>query len=452
MTVADTLLQTLRASHRVPARELLERLQVSRATLMRAVHALGPQVVSRGRARRSAYAPRRTVRGTLESLPLFRVDEQGRAHEVATLIPTYPNGCALDCREPFAWPLDEDMADGWFDGLPYPLEDMRPQGFLGRHFARHNASLLQVNEDPRHWSEDDTLYALALLGSDQPGCYILGETALRHWLIQAQQDPTALAEANFQDAYLALAANSMALGVAGSSAGGEFPKFTAVRRRDGGLVHVIVKFSGSDNSPGTQRWSDLLVCEHLALEALAKHLRLPAARSHIHQAGGRTFLEVERFDRHQAHGRSPVCSWASLNGAFFGLGGKPWTSAAQALRDKGFIDEPVQESIELLWHFGQLIANSDMHEGNLSFLPGLRMAPAYDMLPMLYAPVRGVELPQCAFEPGLPLPAQRTRWQAAAGAAQQFWNEASQDSRISAEFRDTCARNARHVGDLLERL
>lgn len=182
------------------------------------------------------------------------------------------------------------------------------------------------------------------------------------------------------------------------------------------------------------------------------HRRGGPRHCHVYQAGGRTFLEVERFDRHGAHGRSPVCSWASLNGAFFGLGGKPWTNAAQALCDKGFIDETGRESIELLWHFGQLIANSDMHEGNLSFLPGLRVAPAYDMLPMLYAPVRGVELPQRSFEPALPLPAERTRWQAAAAAAQQFWNEASHDSRVSAEFRDTCACNARHVAKLLERL
>lgn len=452
MTIADALLQALRVSHRVPAGELLARLQVSRATLMRAVQALGPQVISRGQARRSAYAARRTVRGTLDSLPLFRVDEQGRVHEVATLMPTYPSGCALDCREPLAWPLDEDMKEGWFEGLPYPLEDMRPQGFLGRNFARHHAGMLQVSEDPRHWSEDDTLYALALLGSDQPGSYILGETALRHWLAQAGQDPAALTDTKFREAYLTLAANAMTLGVAGSSAAGEFPKFTAVRRRRGEFIHVIVKFSGSDHSPGTQRWSDLLVCEHLALETLAEQLHLPAARSHLYQAGGRTFLEVERFDRHQAHGRSPVCSWAALNGAFFGLGGKPWTSAALALRDKGFIDESGRESIELLWYFGQLIANSDMHEGNLSFLPGLRVAPAYDMLPMLYAPVRGAELPQRSFNPSLPLPAARARWQAAAVAAQHFWSEASRDSRVSAEFRNTCACNAQLVADLLERL
>ena len=452
MTNSDALLQMLRVSHPVPARVLIERLKVSRATLMRTVRALGPQVVSRGQARRTSYAARRTIRGTLESLPIFRVDELGRSHEVATLLPTYPNGAAIDYREAIAWPLDDDMQDGWFGGLPYFFDDMRPQGFLGRNFARHHASVLQVSEDPRHWSEDDTLYALALLGSDLPGCYILGETALRHWLAGEHQESTALDDANFQDAYLALAENSLALGVVGSSAGGEFPKFTTTRQRGGEFHHVIVKFSGSDSSPGTRRWSDLLVCEHLALKAVAQHLNVPAARSHLHQFGGRTFLEVERFDRHGLRGRSPVCSWASINAAFFGLGGRPWTAAARALRDKGFIDDTEAGNIERLWHFGQLIANSDMHEGNLSFLPGLRVAPAYDMLPMLYAPIRGVELPQRSFEPALALPAERECWQVAAMAAESFWNQASRDSRISQPFRDTCANNARHVATLRERV
>ncbi len=55
-----------------------------------------------------------------------------------------------------------------------------------------------------------------------------------------------------------------------------------------------------------------------------------------------------------------------------------------------------------------------MHDGNLSFRPriaqektSLELAPAYDMLPMLYAPQRGVELPPVNFAPRLPLPAER---------------------------------------------
>ena len=452
MTIPEDLLRTLRTWHRMPAGELLARLQVSRATLMRAVQSLGPEVITRGRARRTAYAARRALRGRNEALPLFRIDRDGRAAEVATLHLTYPAGCAIDFLEPFEWPLDEAMRDGWFEGLPYPLEDMRPQGFLGRNFARHHADLLQVSEDPQRWSEDDVLYALSLLGADQPGNYIVGEPAYRRWMAQSHQEVSALPVGQLESAYLALAEDSMALGVAGSSAGGEFPKFTAYRSLGDTASHVIVKFSGSDPSPGTQRWSDLLVCEHLALAVVAEHLQMAASTSRILQAGGRTFLEVERFDRHGGLGRSPVCSWSALNAAMFGLAGKPWPAGGAALLAQGLIDTDSRAAIQRLWHFGQLIANTDMHDGNLSFRPGLQqplvLAPVYDMLPMMYAPLRGVELPTRTFAPPLPLPSERDAWRVAATAAMHFWTRASDDARISEAFRPICAHNAQTVRDL----
>ena len=166
MKTSENVLRTLQTWHRLPARQLLDRLGISRATLMRAVGELGAQVVARGRARRTAYAARRALRGRLQVLPLYRIDQDGQAHEVSKLFPVYPAGCALDWSEPLGWPLDKDMRDGWFEGLPYFLDDMRPQGFLGRHFAQHHAALLQVSADPKVWSEDDTLHALTLLGSD----------------------------------------------------------------------------------------------------------------------------------------------------------------------------------------------------------------------------------------------------------------------------------------------
>jgi len=105
-----------------------------------------------------------------------------------------------------------------------------------------------------------------------------------------------------------------------------------------------------------------------------------------------------------------------------------------------------------LWHFGQLIGNTDMHDGNLSFEPQgstepspLILAPAYDMLPMLYAPQRGVELPPVTFAPRLPLPAERDAWQVAAAAAREFWSVAADDSRLSTAFRTTCAENMQIV-------
>lgn len=448
MSVADETLHILRTWHRMPAADLLARLQVSRATLMRAVAALGPAVVQRGQARKSAYAASRGLRGQTAPLPLYAISPQGVATEMARLHPIHPAGCALDGAPALGWPLDGDMRSGWFDGLPYMLDDMRPQGFLGRHFAHQHAALMQVADDPALWSEDDVLHVLSLLGADQSGHFILGEAALRLWQQSLLQPPAAVADADVATLYPLLADRAVALGAAGSSAAGEFPKFTALRLRAGQPVAVLVKFSGSDDTPGSRRWADLLVCEHLALDAVAKHLQVAAAASRIHQAGGRCFLEVDRFDRHGLHGRSALCSWAALNAGLFGQAGKPWTHAAAALRSAGLIDTETQDAMARLWHFGQLIGNTDMHDGNLSFRPGLQLAPAYDMLPMAYAPQRGLELPERQLTPPLPLPAERPAWLPAAAAALRFWQRASTDARISAPFRQTAAGNAELVASL----
>jgi hypothetical protein len=448
MATADDLLSGLRTWGRQPAAELLQRLKLSRATLTRAVRALDGQVVARGRARRSAYAARRAVRGQWAPLPLWRIDARGQALPLGELLPLHAQGCVVDLPEDFGWPLDADMRDGWFDGLPYFMDDLRPQGFMGRQFAQRFAHLLQVAEDPRHWSEDDVLHALALLGSDQPGDLLLGEPAHRMWLAAQQTPEVPLSARQLKAAYAQQAEAALLAGVPGSSAGGEFPKFSALREGEAGEpCHVLVKFSGADASPGSLRWSDLLVCEHLALETMARHLGVEAARSRVVQHAQRCFLEVQRFDRHGAQGRSPVCSWFALNAAFFGLAGRPWTEGAAALLRAGWLDDDTQQAIQRLWHFGRLIANTDMHDGNLSFRPGLRLAPAYDMLPMLYAPLRGVEVPTPVFVPPLPLPAERDAWLVARAAAERFWAEASRDRRIGEQFRRVCERNAQAVRD-----
>ncbi len=86
-----------------------------------------------------------------------------------------------------------------------------------------------------------------------------------------------------------------------------------------------------------------------------------------------------------------------------------------------------------------------MHDGNLAFRPGLTLAPVYDMLPMLYAPVRGVELPQRTLAAALPTPAEMDAWLDADHAAIWFWTSAAADARISHSFRQTCLENAGKV-------
>lgn len=451
------------------AGELLARLGVSRPTLMRAVQAAGAEVVVRGRARRTTYAARRTLRGHLAPLPLYRVDAAGQVQEIARMDLVKPDGCALAFIQPFGWPLEAGaMQDGWFEGLPHPLQDMRPQGFLGRHFARHHAALLQVPDNPALWTDDDALHALSLLGVDTPGNLIVGEAACRAWLDQVQRHRQApelhgWAEDALAQAYPRLAEQALAHGVAGSSAGGEFPKFTALRRDV--AQHVLVKFSGSDGAAGSQRWSDLLVCEHLAAQVVQEQLGIRAAASRILLAEGRTFLEVQRFDRHGLFGRSGLVSWAALDGAFFGTAGRPWGEAGRRLVERGWLSAQEAEQLIRLWHFGLLIGNSDMHDGNLSFQlvkemiigsdapggaphgvgtahsPCLRVAPVYDMLPMRYAPVPGMELLSQSMTPRLPLPGEQAAWQEAARAATVFWQAAAEDPRISAGFRQVCRGN-----------
>lgn len=468
---ANTLISFLRqqanlpgASARVPAGRIVEGLHISRPTLMRAVQAAGDQLITMGQTRRRAYAARRPLRGQWAPLPVFQISPQGEPSQIGRLHLAHGHGCWFESTSGGPWPgwpldpTDAAMHDGWHEGLPYPLQDMRPEGFLGRAFARAHADLLQVPEDPRDWSDDDTLHALSLLGADTVGNLIVGEAAYQRWAtqrLQANTRPHTTPEAECGTAWLQHANEAMQAGQAGSSAAGEFPKFTAtVLHPDGQTRHVLVKFSGLDDSPGSRRWADLLVCEHLALETLVQ-LGVPAARSRILQTGGRTFLEVERFDRHGAHGRSPVCSWQAIGAALLGDTTGPWPEVGQRLRQHGLIaknDTASLHTLGLLWHFGRFIQNTDMHAGNLSFVPvkgHFQVAPAYDMLPMHHAPVRGVELPQRTYEVALPLPTQFNVARPAARAAHAFWRQAGEDERISAGFRAVCAANAEAMGALM---
>jgi hypothetical protein len=401
-------LPILQTRGRMRASELQQRMGVSRATLMRAIRAQAGSIIVRGSARRTAYAARRKVRGNDDPIALFRIDEQGRGIQLGVLDPVYPNGVALGLEGALEWPLPGDMADGWFDGLPYLLDDMRPQGFIGRNFARRHALLLQLSEDPARWSEDDVLHALSLLGADMPGNCIIGEAAYRQHLENLRAPLPFLDgdEAGIAHAYLELAAEALQGGVAEALAGGEFPKFAARRVHHAQKRHVLVKFSGDDASAGTERWADLLVCEHLALSTVHQELGIAAAQSCIYQSGGRTMLEVIRFDRHGEHGRSAVCSWLAINAALLSVAASSWVVGGSALLRQKLISQETADDIARIWHFGQLIANTDMHEGNLSFRPGLTLAPVYDMLPISYAPLRGIELPARQFAPRLTLPAE----------------------------------------------
>ncbi len=144
-----------------------------------------------------------------------------------------------------------------------------------------------------------------------------------------------------------------------------------------------------------------------------------------------------------------------MNAALVGDASSDWARLAQRLAALGLLAADHVSAIERLWWFGRLIANSDMHAGNLSFVPGvdgLVPAPVYDMQPMAHAPFAGGEVPARSFAPPLPLPGQRVAWLVACRVAIDFWVLASEDGRISEGFRAICVANSQMLEGLAGRV
>lgn len=447
-------LQAALARGPASAPELAAALKVSLATLHRLLRRLPSPVVRAGAARRARYGLARAVRGVTMPLSLYAVDPDGQAHSLAQLTPVRPEGNWMTLADS-AWPVPEEARDGWWDGLPYPLHQMRPQGYMGRQFAQAQAQTLGVPANPLAWSDDDVLVVLSQRGIDLSGDLILGDTACEQWLATRATPVEPLAPRVLGARYLQLAEQAVAAGVAGSSAGGEFPKFTAQRSLAASATsHVLVKFSGTDDSAAVRRWSDLLVCEHLAAVHAEAMLGIVSAPTRIVVHGGRTFLEVERFDRHGEAGRSPLCALDILNATFLGDSAMDWPHLVGRLAALKLVSDDDLLRVQRLWWFGRLIANTDMHTGNLSFRPDagrLALAPMYDMLPMRYAPLGGGEVAERSFEPALPLPPQRAVWLDACAAAVPFWRAVSADSRIGDGFRAIATRNAEVLARLQDK-
>ena len=464
----DDLAAALRRHPASSAQDLATRLGVSVPTVHRLLRSAGDQVITLGRARRTRHAWRRALRGQASDvqgdLPVYQIGTDGMPQPWAPLALVAPQGTSLPL-EGTGWPVPEESRDGWWPGLPYPLQDMRPQGYMGRQFARAVHEALQLPADPRAWGDDDVLVALARAGTDTVGNLIVGDEALRRWQSARLDAPEPLADAEVPAAYLALANQAVAGGGAGSSAAGEFPKFAALRAVPGDAdgsggaertPHVLVKFSGAGDTPAERRWADLLLAEHWALRICTEQLSdqgVSAAHSRWLQTGGRAFLEAERFDRHGRWGRSPLVSLEAVNAAFLGLPHRPWPELLAALARGGWLADGTQHAANVLWWFGRLIGNTDMHLGNLSFRPHggqLVLAPAYDMLPMRYAPLGGGELaPLMPLEPPLPLPGERAQWRPAAAAALAFWQALAGDGRAGDAMRAQAQANAHRLAQAM---
>jgi hypothetical protein len=392
-------LQSQLANGARQAGELVDALGISRVTLMNAYRRQARQLLRLGRARSTLYAARRRLTGLdTDEFPTFRVDDTGQIAPAGTLITLAANQIA-------SLP-DENI----IDGLPAEMHDIAPRGFLGHSYTRHHADL-GLPDDVSNWSVHHVLIALTRRGEDLPGNLIIGHESfdrfqnLRHDMHTVADFP-ALSTAALADEHV------------GSSAGGEQPKFTACI--DG--QHSLVKFA-TDQTDNGRRWQDLLTLEHVALETL-RNAGISSAESTLHDGNGLRCLIVNRFDRIGVNGRRAVMTLAAASGRV----ATSWTDASEELQRDGLLSGSDNQRIALLDAFGALIANTDRHLYNVLLFPvetGYTVAPAFDQLPMAYAPPASGNLRHAAINPPNPRVNTLAAWEEAQELAEVFWQRAS---------------------------
>lgn len=414
-------------------------LRVNATTVSRQLNQFGDRVIKSGAGRSTLWYLSRPLKalGDAHMLPIYRVDTAGSARKIAHLYLVFPaNGYLVEYFRENATDGASSKGVEWayYESLPWWLTDMRPQGFLGRSFA----NLLRtrgenLNADPRTWSDDEILSVLARYPQDNIGNLLIGEEAYKQWLHSAQ--PVSMSAAEVAEIAEAIARGEHF----GSSTQGEHPKLIACLAG----TECIVKFSGQVTQTAVDtvanRWADLLHVEALSSTILNQAIPGMAAINRAFQVNERTFMASQRFDRTTLGGRLGVISLSSLDAEFVGKAEQPWPVIMQALANADIVTEQALVHSKIAWAFGQLIANSDMHLGNLSVL-NVRgrpydLAPIYDMLPMHFAPTSAGDLPTQPRNINLCLQVDRVHWELAHPLALALWQQVIEHPSISDHFK-----------------
>jgi hypothetical protein len=412
------------------SRELQSATGKSQPTVSRLLDDLSAQVLALGRARSTRYGLPKSIHGLSAQQPVLWTSEEGRTTRIGTL-----SLLAHDIVH-----VDTDLVEGITAGaLPWYLAPLQAQGFLGRLLAQRLAPH-GVDTDPQRWSVETVLFA-ALHLHDAPGALSLGEPVSAH-----RHEPLPVDRRRLPAALDALALDVARTLPAGSSAGGEQPKFLALME-DG--RHVLVKFTPPRGTPFGERWSDLLHAESLASSVLAAH-GVPVATTSVVQSAARTYLLSERFDRVGERGRRHVVPVGAVHGAFVAGPYTHWAASCEALARQRRLSQVDAARAAALLQFGRLIGNTDMHSGNLGLIVQpqdlakgrFSLAPVYDMLPMRWRPdaLVGGASDYSPFEPDALSAAS-----AAAVPAVDFWSRLASLDVVSRALREVASEMARRI-------
>ncbi len=432
MTDLHQAIQRALASGPRSGQQLLESLGISQPTLSRTIRELSASVsMFREPGQRTPqYAwLRKLPLGLNPRQRVYRFLSTGHIVPYADL-EFLAGGGTLERQEAGAIRL--------YEGLPPYMLFAAPSGFLGRQLAQTAARNQPFPASLNDWSDDHRIAFLFTQGLNLPGNLIFGDQPLQReldLLRQPRQQPqdklgiyVGLAQQLKHESY-------------GSSAGGEQPKFLWVAEDSGS---VIVKFARLGS-----RMAELLPLEHLALSALAD-VGVPAAKTQILVADEYVFLEVQRFDRVGQQGRLGMLSAGAVDDEFFGAR-DTWPEFAARCVHADYFSAQHAQRVAVMAAFSELIGNTDRHFENISLLIGddgeyLGIAPAYDILPMRYAPIGGGLDPALVpIEPQVStIGAVPQVWSLAARAADAFWQAASHAqlaAPISEAMRELAARN-----------
>jgi hypothetical protein len=418
MSHSDRLRALLSRGELLSSRELSRRTGISQSTISRTLSGM-PDAILIGAGRSARFGLLRPIGNHGTRWPVYRVTESGVVKKWGSLRALAGDFWLIEFSgdEPlYSLGLENGISAGW----PWFLDELRPQGFMGRAFAQRLHRQIGAPADLNIWGADQFLLAAYIFGDDLPGDLMVGD------------HPIPVPQPVNESSWPELAKEAIEGRPPGSSAGGERPKFST------GLE--LVKFARKNDQEG--RWADLLVAEATASDILRDH-RISSAVSRIVEVDDFVFLAVRRFDRTDSGGRVAVHTLAAIDGALYGEGAGSWADMADKLYLDGLISPSDRDQIQCVWDFGRAIRNTDMHFGNLGFHPsggtGFKVAPIYDMLPMAYAP-NAAGIP--AFAPSTaPLHSAH-----AETMAREFWKRMTMDSRLSESFRRIANRHLTRIG------
>jgi hypothetical protein len=127
-----------------------------------------------------------------------------------------------------------------------------------------------------------------------------------------------------------------------------------------------------------------------------------------------------------------------LDAEFVGAAHQPWPVVVKPLAAQGVVTREAAEATEVLWAFGVLIGNTDMHGGNLSFVSEqgrpFHIAPAYDMTPMALAPSSSGKLPSTVPAASVHASVRNDHWHQAQAMAQSYLAALQACPDFSADF------------------